>query len=570
MDFIEVQASRQSTQSQRFSAKVLSKAQKPNTLALYHRAQVVAFAALRSTQSQLNHVLVIAIAVKQGTQSRRLDATITLRPTTGWKLIPTTPTVEWKTQSRLLDATITPRPTTGWRYIPTTPAIEWKSQLMLLRAQLLSKAQEWSTQLQQLSAQALNKALLQSTQSQCLATTVNPRPATGWRVIVQIQAQLQSIQPQLLDATITPRPATGWRVILQIQAQRYSTSAQLFIAQVATQAVEQSIGVQRLFATVAKRPATGWRLIVPISAQQSSTSAQVIGAIPLTRPARGWREITLVQARLFNPFLKLLKARGLTLASLQVTQHFNLSVGVVPRPATGWVVVTQVAVNLIKTSPKIIFARVKKPRKLIQKTRRNLLLANAIKQLNYFFMPTIVQSFTEVESICLEISPSLEEQTIPVFQNNAELLIAKYRVDERDKMTVNSFIKNFRLTTSIVSLQEASFPEILLTDSDQEKTRKALEVEWNNPRIHLNLWDWNQTTASWVFIATVSLLNNHGYPYRIINLLDLLTDNLAEELGSNAKIGVNIKDVGYGRLSIRDKVTIRGVIAHEVVIVSSI
>ncbi len=271
-----------------------------------------------------------------------------------------------------------------------------------------------------------------------------------------------------------------------------------------------------------------------------------------TRPVVGWHQIIV--------------------SSAQVTNNLPLVLGAInfKRPVTGWFVVEQISAHLTFNQPQFLKTKLHLPRKTPKLTRQNLLLASAIKQIGYFFMPTIVQSFTEVESVSFDFPPSLGEQIVPLFSNNAELLIAKYRVDQRDKMTVNSFIKNFRATSSVVSLPEAPFPQFTDEDTEQDQIQKALEVEWASARIQLNLWDWNQNTSSWVFIASASLLNNAGYPYKVLNLLDLLTDNLAEELGANAKIGVNLQDVGYGRLKAIDKLTFRGAMAHEVVIVSTI
>ena len=522
MDFVRVEAQRQSVQLQLLSSRLNIQAQRKSTQLQLLSAQVNIQAQRKSTQLQLLSAQVNIQTQRKSTQLQLLSATIVLRPDEGWLFIPTTPSQLWLNHIQWLVATITLRPGDGWRSVTTIPSQWWLSQPQSLSATVVLLASVSRSRFQPLQSRVLVLTGMTTSHAQILNASVAPRPATGWRVLVQVQALERSLQSQVLSASIATRPATGWRVLVQVQAQR-----------------------------------------VEIRHQN-------LGAIALLRPARGWREIVLRQAQILSSRHRIIEAKTLLLAQLQACRLSAYTVGVLFRPTTGWFFVPQIGADLRKNRPSLFRARVKTLRKLVPKTRRNLLLANAIKQLNFFLMPTIVQSFTEVESVCFEVSQNLAEQIIPIFHNNAELLIAKYRVDERDKMTVNSFIKNFRLTSSIVSLKEASFPEILLTDSEHQKTMKALEVEWNNPRIHLNLWDWNQVTNSWVFIAAVSLLNNHGYPYRIINLLDLLTDNLAEELGANARIGVNVVDVGYGRLSIRDKVTIRGVIAHEVVVVSAI
>lgn len=130
----------------------------------------------------------------------------------------------------------------------------------------------------------------------------------------------------------------------------------------------------------------------------------------------------------------------------------------------------------------------------------------------------------------------------------------------------NKFIKNLKAYVSIKSLPEAELPNFLIEDSETEKLNKVLDVEWGAQRKQLNLLIRKDNNSDWMPIGETSLLNPTGYPYRIYNLLDIVTDNLAFELSDTASLGVQIEDVGYGLLTTDDKVNIYGSYIEEFVI----
>lgn len=132
----------------------------------------------------------------------------------------------------------------------------------------------------------------------------------------------------------------------------------------------------------------------------------------------------------------------------------------------------------------------------------------------------------------------------------------------------NKYIKNLKAYVVINSLPEATSPNINLEDSETEKLNKLLDVEWNSERKQVDLLF--GTDGNWMNIGESSLLNPAGYPYRIYNLLDLLTDNLAFELGNEYELAVKITDAGFGLLSSADKVNIYGSYIEELVIDDSI
>lgn len=131
-------------------------------------------------------------------------------------------------------------------------------------------------------------------------------------------------------------------------------------------------------------------------------------------------------------------------------------------------------------------------------------------------------------------------------------------------ISFNAFIKNLKAFASIPSLTEAPLPNFLPTDTSTAKTIKVLDVEWGSPRKQLNLYISNDRSIDWFQVGSVSLLNPYRYPFRIYNLMDLFTDNLALELGENSRIGASIQNVGYGLLSADDNVVIHGSYTEEI------
>jgi hypothetical protein len=132
-------------------------------------------------------------------------------------------------------------------------------------------------------------------------------------------------------------------------------------------------------------------------------------------------------------------------------------------------------------------------------------------------------------------------------------------------VVINGFLKNLKAHARIGSLAPVKLPNFTLEDSETDKLYKTLDIQWNSARKQLNLYLSDNQNA-WYQVGAVSLLNPSGYPYRIYNLMDLLTENLAEELGENGRIGISIQDVGYGELQGTDEVVIHGSYIQEVTV----
>ncbi|MBG1268254.1 hypothetical protein [Nostoc sp. WHI] len=171
-----------------------------------------------------------------------------------------------------------------------------------------------------------------------------------------------------------------------------------------------------------------------------------------------------------------------------------------------------------------------------------------------------VITYNKVLTIARKIDSTSPTGIIPIITNSLAGITGGGQV-----LSANVFIKNLKAFAKITSLPPINLPNISVEDSETERLYKVLDVEWLSPRLELNVYISNNIT-DWHLVGGISLLNPSGYPYRIYNLLDLLTDNLAVELGENGRLGIEVKDVGHGSLETNDLITIHGSYVLEVVI----
>lgn len=169
----------------------------------------------------------------------------------------------------------------------------------------------------------------------------------------------------------------------------------------------------------------------------------------------------------------------------------------------------------------------------------------------------MLQTFNKCLTLCHQVTPDNANAITPIITVGNST--ASGRVASR-----NIFVKNLKVFTQVKSLASASIPNIGLEDSEIQKLYKVLDIEWKSPRYHLNAYISNDAGETWYLAGALSLLNPTGYPYRIYNLMDLFTDNLAIELGENGSIGVKIVDVGYGSITANDTITIHGSYIEEI------
>lgn len=111
-------------------------------------------------------------------------------------------------------------------------------------------------------------------------------------------------------------------------------------------------------------------------------------------------------------------------------------------------------------------------------------------------------------------------------------------------ITYCSKIISFRAYASINSVDEAPLPVFDFEDTESTKLQKVLDLEWQSPRLQLNLYIGSPN--NWVLLGSNSLLNPMGYPYRYYNLLDLYTDANESYISEDKQLGIEVKNVGYG------------------------
>ncbi|MGF1989231.1 MAG: hypothetical protein RMY62_015350 [Nostoc sp. ZfuVER08] len=171
-----------------------------------------------------------------------------------------------------------------------------------------------------------------------------------------------------------------------------------------------------------------------------------------------------------------------------------------------------------------------------------------------------IVTYNKVLTIAKKIDSTSPPGIIPIITNSLTGITGGGQI-----LSANAFIKNLKAYAQIQSLPPINLPNLSLEDSETERLYKVLDVEWKSARFQLNLYISNNTT-DWHLVGGISLLNPSGYPYRIYNLLDLLTDNLAVELGENGRVGVEVKDVGHGALADNDLITIHGSYVLEIAV----
>lgn len=178
-----------------------------------------------------------------------------------------------------------------------------------------------------------------------------------------------------------------------------------------------------------------------------------------------------------------------------------------------------------------------------------------------------ISTINRVKTITLPLTSNNGTEIVTVYQNN-DLISGNEFLPTYKIVSFNSFIKNLKVYASIKSLPEANLPDFQLADSATQKVQKVLDIEWKSARKQLNVYIASDKNTEWEQVGSVSLLNPSGYAFRIYNLMDLFTDNLALELGENSRIGISVENVGHGILTSNDKVTVHGSYIEEIILQS--
>ncbi|MBE9208831.1 hypothetical protein IQ244_20250 [Nostoc sp. LEGE 06077] len=170
-----------------------------------------------------------------------------------------------------------------------------------------------------------------------------------------------------------------------------------------------------------------------------------------------------------------------------------------------------------------------------------------------------ISTINQVKPIILHLNSASTAEVYQIFDDEP------FTIENGTIISENIFIKNLKAYAKISSLAPAQLPDISIEDSQIQATYKTLDAEWNSERKQLNLLI-SAGNNQWFPVGSISLLNPSGYPYRIHNLMDLYTDNLAVELGLSGRVGVQLQNVGTGLLVASDEITIHGSYVKEIVI----
>lgn len=174
-----------------------------------------------------------------------------------------------------------------------------------------------------------------------------------------------------------------------------------------------------------------------------------------------------------------------------------------------------------------------------------------------------MNTYNRNESFALRLNAASSDRVITVWETRQSEADAAYLRDA-EHVIINGFIKNFRVKSQLSSIAEINLPNLSVEQSRTERLNAVRNIEWQSPRKHLKLY-FASNSNDWHHIATVSLLNVP--PYRLINLMEYFTPNIALELGATGAIGVSMENAGYGLLSGSDELVVYGSATTEVVVI---
>lgn len=175
-----------------------------------------------------------------------------------------------------------------------------------------------------------------------------------------------------------------------------------------------------------------------------------------------------------------------------------------------------------------------------------------------------IQTYNRNKPIAVKLGSGSSNHIVTVFQARADAEDSQYLLEGAEHVIYNGFVKTLRAKVIINSIAETTLPGLTIEQSRNERLMALRNVEWNSPRKQLDLY-FAEHHGNWVNIGSVSLLNIP--PFRIINLMEYFTENIAVELGSTGAIGVAVKDVGYGLLGANDEIVVYGSGTTEVVVI---
>lgn len=145
-----------------------------------------------------------------------------------------------------------------------------------------------------------------------------------------------------------------------------------------------------------------------------------------------------------------------------------------------------------------------------------------------------IETFTIKSKVAVTLNSDSGSNVVPLFEY-LPYTKTGYRV-----LSEYLEINNLKAVSWIYSLDAVPFPVFTLEDSESQQLLTAINLEWQSPRIQMDVVI-KIDNGSWQRITAYSLLNSQPYPYREYTLGN-------HSLGDNSMIGIQIKDVGYGLL----------------------
>lgn len=176
-----------------------------------------------------------------------------------------------------------------------------------------------------------------------------------------------------------------------------------------------------------------------------------------------------------------------------------------------------------------------------------------------------IQTYNRNNPFTIKLDASSSDRIITIFQPTPDATEEGY-LRNAEHVILNGFVKTLRAKAVINSISEVVLPDISIEQSRTQRLALVRNLEWTSPRKELRLY-LAQTFNNWYHIASVSLLNIP--PYRLLNLLEFFTENIALELGATGAIGASVHNAGYGLLGANDEIVIYGSGTTEVVVIPS-
>lgn len=166
------------------------------------------------------------------------------------------------------------------------------------------------------------------------------------------------------------------------------------------------------------------------------------------------------------------------------------------------------------------------------------------------------QSFQHTVNILTLLNQESGADIITIYRPSQ---VSQY--DRVQTLRFYGFLTSLRARIEIKSLPESRPPASEITDSTLDRTIALQTYEWGAPRIHLELL-MKTSRQPWLPIAAISCRNVR--PYMLMDLMPYLKNNLSFDMGNDAVLGVRVVNVGYGLLTIIDRVTIVGCVREEI------